>query len=340
MNSLISIIIPVYNCERSLRRCVDSVINQQYKNLEIILIDDGSADSSKIICDEYAKRDRRIKVIHKNNEGVSAARNIGLNLAKGDYIAFIDSDDYVFEDYIVNLLDAALTNNADISCCNYNEVNDSDVEKILIQDINMEEICSNPHNIAKFSIIYGEEGLIRAYLEHKSFAYLVWGKLFKGEFIRKYRFSNLKYTEDTNFMVKISEGAPTIVLVPYCGYLYLKNNTSLTAINKLLPRIIATLKTADYVFARCKKKYPNLIELAKIKLLDYIFSALSLLSYETINEQYFSTMKEINFYLNKIKNHEINIGIFRSFVLKISRKHYRPTKCIFKIYHFFRGKTI
>ncbi|MBR3654561.1 MAG: glycosyltransferase [Elusimicrobia bacterium] len=105
---LISVIIPIYNIEQYLKQCVDSIVNQTYKNLEIILVDDGSADNSVRICDEYALKDNRIKVIHKQNAGVSAARNDGLNIAKGEYIAFVDGDDYIglktFEDVLELLL--------------------------------------------------------------------------------------------------------------------------------------------------------------------------------------------------------------------------------------------
>ena len=98
MNKLISIIIPVYNVEKYLEDCLNSVVNQTYKNLEIILIDDGSTDNSGKICDLYAKKDNRIVVIHKENAGVSSARNVGLKIAKGLYIGFVDPDDYIAED--------------------------------------------------------------------------------------------------------------------------------------------------------------------------------------------------------------------------------------------------
>ncbi|OUQ56652.1 hypothetical protein B5E58_10530, partial [Tyzzerella sp. An114] len=94
-NKKISVIVPIYNVEKYLNRCVDSIINQTYKNLEIILVDDGSPDNCGKICDEYAKKDNRIKVVHKENGGVSSARNVGLNIATGDYIGFVDGDDWI-----------------------------------------------------------------------------------------------------------------------------------------------------------------------------------------------------------------------------------------------------
>ena len=101
----ISVLIPVYNTEKYLRECVDSTISQTYSQLEIILVDDGSADNSGKICDEYAQNDKRVKVIHKPNGGLSSARNVGIDKATGEYIAFVDSDDYLKKDYVEKLLE-------------------------------------------------------------------------------------------------------------------------------------------------------------------------------------------------------------------------------------------
>ncbi|MCI9559123.1 MAG: glycosyltransferase [Lachnospiraceae bacterium] len=113
----ISVIIPVYNVENYLKRCIESVIKQTYKNLEIILVDDGSTDHSADICDEYAQKDKRIIVIHKKNGGLSSARNAGIGIATGDFIGFVDSDDYISENMYRNLLALILKGNYDISVC-------------------------------------------------------------------------------------------------------------------------------------------------------------------------------------------------------------------------------
>ncbi len=115
----VSVVIPVYNVEKYLIRCLESVILQTYRNLEIILVDDGSTDNSGKICDEYAERDSRIKVIHKENGGLSDARNIGIKSASADYIAFIDSDDYVKNVYIQSLVEITLRYDVDIAICRY-----------------------------------------------------------------------------------------------------------------------------------------------------------------------------------------------------------------------------
>lgn len=114
MNDLISIIVPVYNVEKYLSRCIESIINQSYYNLELILIDDGSKDNCADICDEYAKNEKRIIVVHKNNEGVAAARNNGLSLSRGEYITFVDSDDYLSLDAIEVLYNRIVSDKSDL----------------------------------------------------------------------------------------------------------------------------------------------------------------------------------------------------------------------------------
>ena len=110
---MVSVIIPVYNVEKFLNRCVDSVLSQTYKNIEIILVDDGALDSSPQICDEYTKKDSRVTVIHKKNGGLASARNAGLKVAKGDYILFVDSDDWIKDDTLEELLNIAVKNKVD-----------------------------------------------------------------------------------------------------------------------------------------------------------------------------------------------------------------------------------
>lgn len=124
-NSKISIIVPVYNVEKYLRRCIDSLIIQTYKNIEIILVDDGSKDDSGNICDLYKKEDKRIKVIHKENGGLSSARNAGLKKITGSFVMFVDSDDYVDKNIIQILYDEIISTNSDMSICSYYSVNNN-----------------------------------------------------------------------------------------------------------------------------------------------------------------------------------------------------------------------
>lgn len=144
----ISVVIPVYNVEKYLSRCVDSVLGQIYRNIEVILVDDGSIDGSPEICDEYQKKDKRVKVIHKENSGAGSSRNIGLSNAKGDYIAFVDSDDYIELDMYENMMRINEKYDCDIVLCDcYKE------------DINMKEVFT--HNIRKG--YYNNEMLYKEY---------------------------------------------------------------------------------------------------------------------------------------------------------------------------------
>lgn len=150
MTPLISVIIPVYNAEKYLRRCLDSVVAQTYRNLEIICVDDGSVDESGKICDQYAVRDARIKVIHQENQGLSAARNKGLDAAEGEYIAFVDSDDYILEDMFERLYIALTRFNTMYVICGFNAVDPDG--KIL-----------DAHAVDEVQKYTGEEALYRHY---------------------------------------------------------------------------------------------------------------------------------------------------------------------------------
>ena len=123
----ISVIIPVYNIENEVTRCIDSVMNQSFRDLEIILVDDGSIDNSGSICDEYQQRDVRIRVIHKENGGLSDARNVGMDAATGEYLAFVDGDDWIDVNMYKDMYEYMLEMKAEIAVCRYREINGNDI---------------------------------------------------------------------------------------------------------------------------------------------------------------------------------------------------------------------
>ena len=144
-NSLISIIVPVYKVEKYLKKCLDSIINQTYKNLEIIIVDDGSPDGCPNICDEYSKKDDRIKVIHQKNMGLSIARNNGIKLATGEYIGFVDSDDYIRYTMYEDMYKAAVNNSAPlVSVLLLYVMDDIDLKNDVV--LRSEPIVYNPTN--------------------------------------------------------------------------------------------------------------------------------------------------------------------------------------------------
>ena len=122
---MISVIVPVYKVEKYLRQCIESIQRQTYSDLEIILVDDGSPDGCPAICDEYARNDKRIKVLHQENGGLSVARNVGLDIAKGEYIAFVDSDDYIKENMYEMLYNKIVMEDADLIICSYDKVDEN-----------------------------------------------------------------------------------------------------------------------------------------------------------------------------------------------------------------------
>lgn len=134
MNDLITIVVPIYNVEQFLERCIKSLVNQTYKNVEIMLVNDGSPDNSDKIMEKWAKKDNRIKCFYKENGGLSDARNYAIKRAQGKYICFIDSDDYIDKNYVKKLYNAIIENNAEIAWCNFNNVNDEEIVGKIIQN--------------------------------------------------------------------------------------------------------------------------------------------------------------------------------------------------------------
>lgn len=168
MVPLISFIVPIYNVERYLQKCVDSILAQSYSNIEVVLVDDGSTDESVAICDSYANRDKRVQVIHKENGGASSARNEGLSFAHGSYIAFIDSDDYVSPSMAEKLLDAISKTDSDLAMCNFAYTDElGNITGSFSDDTKAGE--------------YRTEELLRKVAAGWTFGILVWNKLFKKE---------------------------------------------------------------------------------------------------------------------------------------------------------------
>lgn len=242
MNDLISVIVPIYNVEKYLHRCVDSILNQTYKNLEIILVDDGSTDSSPQICDEYAQKDNRVIVIHKQNGGLSSARNAGLDIANGDYIGFVDSDDFIDPDMYQSLINVISTKNNTISNVMYvrsyisGETKPSIVPHTINEDISAEK--------------YLEELLL--HVGDVS----VCTKLFPKDVIGNSRFTEGILNEDLIFMMNIIPQIQTIKFVGQVGYYYFVREKSISS--GYGKAIIDMQSNALWVLDFIKKNYPVL----------------------------------------------------------------------------------
>ena len=222
---MISVIIPVFNVEKYLPKCLDSVINQTYKNIEIILVDDGSKDSSGRICDEYAQQDSRIIVVHKENGGLSSARNAGLDIATGDYVMFVDSDDYV-EPYFCEIpLKLAKENNVEIVSFGYYRVYE-DGRKIEFK-------TSNPR------IISTNEGIFQLIKKTDVIYNLPCNKFFKRTLFREIRFPLGKEYEDQATTYLLFHKASGIYVSDCILYNYLYRETSISAVWNKPKSIIA-----------------------------------------------------------------------------------------------------
>ena len=220
IEKLVSVIIPIYNAERYILRCVNSVIKQSYRNIEIILINDGSTDNSQELCNSLLNCDRRIRVINKENGGVHTARNEGIKIAHGEYITFIDSDDWINEDYILELIKNMEEKKADLIICNYQDVYiKGNKEKYIANDNGEDRYISICNSVDK---IFFTNGLINP----------CWGKLYKKQIIKKYNlsFKSLKLSEDTLFNLEYLGYCKNIFINSKSLYFYVhyENNNNLT----------------------------------------------------------------------------------------------------------------
>ncbi len=194
MKPLISVIVPIYKVEPYLRQCLDSIVNQTYTNLEIILVDDGSPDGCPAICDEYAAKDNRIVVIHKENGGLSDARNAGLDICKGEYISFVDSDDWIADCFIETLQESAFEHQSDISIVSYQKVPGKQTN-----NTKKDFTTYNSHELLYHLCASDVKGIMSA-----------WGKLFHKSCFKTIRFPLGKLYEDAHINYKIYFNAKKI----------------------------------------------------------------------------------------------------------------------------------
>ena len=249
MEELISVIVPIYKVEAYLERCIRSIVNQTYKNLEIILVDDGSPDSCPDICDVWKEKDDRIKVIHKKNGGLSDARNAGMQIMTGTYISYIDSDDWVANDMYEKMMYAIKKKDADICECQF--------EKTAgIVKSNKEQKTD------KVTILKKEEAL-KAVVEEKINP-VVWNKIYKREIVDQLYFEKGKYNEDEFWTYQVVEKAEKIVQIEDVGYYYFFREDSIINETYSIRRLDAL--EARYQRMKYLEKYPEIYGIAKRQL--------------------------------------------------------------------------
>jgi glycosyltransferase involved in cell wall biosynthesis len=232
---VISVIIPVYNVEKYIERCINSVRTQTYKDLEIILVDDGSKDHSGILCDSYAKTDKRIIVIHQSNKGPSEARNAGLKIARGDYIGFIDGDDWVSSDYYEHLMQIA-------------EREDADIVSGLYKMVSGQKKNRSRHFHEVITTLEGEKILdkflgsaIKGGVTHVSCC----SKIYRRACVKNHFFDKkISYSEDLLFNWEVLNSVKKYVCTNYAGYYYFSNRNSITK-KKFSRKILELYYVAD-----------------------------------------------------------------------------------------------
>ncbi|WP_110301219.1 glycosyltransferase [Halanaerobium congolense] len=206
MSNKISIIVPVYNSEKYLRRCINSIISQTYSNLEIILINDGSEDKSGEICEEFSLLDNRVKVIHTENCGQASARNTGLKIATGDYIGFVDSDDWIDKDMYELLLKMIEKHDADIAECGFNVVYDDYIERLNKQSFIVSDKITSIRNFVKNSRLHSN--------------IVIWNKLYSKKIISDLRFPIIPAYEDDYFTLRALYNSNKLVSTTNAKYNY------------------------------------------------------------------------------------------------------------------------
>ncbi|HTO14253.1 MAG TPA: glycosyltransferase family 2 protein [Edaphocola sp.] len=245
-NELISVVIPIYNVNTYLEKCVSSVISQSYKNLEIILVNDGSTDNSGEIAEDFAKNDKRIKVVHQENGGLSAARNTGLKHTSGDYVFYLDSDDYLASNALELLIGAAIKYNAEIVQANFYY----DYPDYLLLNIQQKEE----------EIVYQMDKAIWALLEHKTVFNFAWGKLIKSELAKKYLFPMGKFYEDGFWKYKIIFDSKVYVSlkIPILYYLQRGNAISGNFSMRNLDQLEGEIQRIEFIKENFSEKYYDL----------------------------------------------------------------------------------
>ena len=249
----ISVIVPVYNTVEYLPRCVDSIRRQTYRNLEIILVDDGSTDTSGAMAEKFALEDKRVRVFHKENGGSSSARNLGIEKARGDYIGFVDSDDYIEPEMYERLLSVALSENLPMVQCSRDEIDE--------QGNLMENVCIPPEEPE----LWEDEKFMRELLMHRGDCSFC-TKLIRADLLKSHRFPEGELNEDFRLLTELLPQIPLTAILPQQDYhvFYRYGSNTRTRNKDEFPRVFMDIvNNADRAEELVAKKYPNLIKEAE-----------------------------------------------------------------------------
>ena len=327
---LISIVVPIYNVEQYLERCIISIVKQTYKNLEIILINDGSSDNSRKICDEYSKKDQRIKVIHKKNGGLSDARNVGISKSKGEYIMFVDSDDTICSNIVEVLYCELIKNNADISSSKLLEVSSEDKKNNYKKYSNSIKILNQKEYLKKFFKIESNETI-----------HYACGKLFKREILTENQFPLNLTAEDVVGVYKAILRSKTIVEIDFPYYFYYNNPDSITR-KKFSIKDFDLIEIWDLVIKLTPQKKSQYLNWAKFNRNRIDFTLLMRmaknLKFSEILDKYGEEYKILLNNLKKNKRQLINskIPFSRKIAILLICNNYKNFVNLCSLINFFR----
>ncbi len=328
--ALISVVVPVYNVASYLPKCIDSIINQTYSNLEIILVDDGSSDNSGFICDEYAKRDGRIIVIHKQNGGLSDARNAGIAACTGDYIAFVDSDDYIDHRMYEVLYNFAIQEKLDVAMCG------------SVDDVNGRLIY--PQSFSPYVLSSKTEIINDLFVNKWGGACIaVWNKLFKREVVKNIKFEYGKTYEDVFYILHWINNTVRFGRLSNPFYYYVQRVGSITNQKIFKSSIVDVVDAYKRNLNIIIHKYPKSILAGKYRLYWSYKNALSRIIYCSDYYNGISCMKEIQAecrkqWLEIIRNPYLSKKDLLAFVLIIF--DYRVYFLMKKIYCKYNNKIV
>ena len=276
MEPKISIIVPVYNAELYINKCIDSILNQSFKDFELILVNDGSTDNSGRMCEEYGSKDNRIKVFHKENGGQATARNMGLDIAKGDYVGFIDSDDWIDPDMYKSLYDLCMDHNCDISNCT------------SIIYFKNRTVINGKYPL----IIHDRNQAMATMLEGKLYDEVLCTKLIKRTLLNDIRFPIGIFYEDTAFTYQIIHKCNRLASLGEPKYHYIKHDDS-TMDRAIRNLKIDAVKIYDEIYKFIKLNYPEFTKIVTLKLANNAMIILNLILTSSNSNQYQKEYRQV-----------------------------------------------
>lgn len=255
---MVSVIIPIYNVEKYLEECVESVLCQTYQNLEILLVDDGSPDGCGAICEEYAQKDKRVKVIHKENGGLSDARNAGLDVCRGDYIVFVDSDDCIHPQMIERLYNLLMKYQADMAICSFQDIEENEMPLYAKYDVQGKEYC------------FEKENIMNQLQSRNLLTVVAWNKIYKARLFENIRYPKGYIHEDEFIIHKLLHLCTRTVYTEEKLYYYRKRGDSI--MGNISPKKIQDIYLAyeDRISFLEENQYGRIITDTKLQLMHQI----------------------------------------------------------------------